>query len=60
MPRLDKDLKEGSIVRNKEKQKRKKKREVLKELLRKNLKDWNKLPKPEGRGTPTSSSKPPA
>ncbi|WP_177194762.1 hypothetical protein [Alteribacillus iranensis] len=47
-------------MRNKEKQKRKKKREVLKELLRKNLKDWNKLPKPEGRGTPTSSSKPPA
>ncbi|WP_170031730.1 hypothetical protein [Alteribacillus bidgolensis] len=41
-------------MKNKEKHKRKKKREVLKELLRKNLKDWNKLPSPNN-GSATSS-----
>ncbi|WP_240374873.1 hypothetical protein [Bacillus piscicola] len=44
-------------MRSKDKQKRKKKREVVKELLRKNLKDWNKFPKPARGSTPTSSSK---
>ncbi|MFB5661404.1 hypothetical protein [Alteribacillus sp. HJP-4] len=45
-------------MKNKQKQlKRKKKREVIKELLRKNLKDWNKLPQTDRGGSSSASSK---
>ncbi|WP_185819791.1 hypothetical protein [Salibacterium salarium] len=44
-------------MKNKDKQKRRKKREVLKDLLPKNLKGWNKLPKTERGSTNPSNSK---